>query len=152
MVREIMRTSAHLLTEEDEFSMTPEKEAEFLKGYVERPDWIYLVPTIGGRIIGSLQFTAGHRRRIFHQGTLGMSISPQYQGQGVGRVLMQGFFDWVETCPSIEIVRLEVHAKNAIALKLYESFGFREEGREVRGVKMPDGTYDDSIMMARSVR
>jgi RimJ/RimL family protein N-acetyltransferase len=151
VVRQIFRSSAHLLTEESEFTMTPEQEGEFLKTYLEHPDRIYLVPVVEGRIAGMVNFIAGQRRRNSHQGKLGISILPQFQGRGVGRALMQTLMNWLADHPKVETVRLEVHARNEIAIKMYKSFGFHEEGREVRGVKFSDGTYDDTIVMARPV-
>ena len=52
----------------------------------------------------------------------------------------------------MESIRLQVHARNTGAQHLYLKMGFIEEGRERRGVKFLDGTYDDVISMALELR
>ena len=47
----------------------------------------------------------------------------------------------------IEKVELEVFSDNVAALRLYESFGFRQEGVKVRGRKLDD-RYQDVKLMA----
>jgi putative acetyltransferase len=44
-------------------------------------------------------------------------------------------------------VELEVFSDNAVAVRLYESFGFGHEGLKVRGRKLED-RYQDVKLMA----
>ena len=48
----------------------------------------------------------------------------------------------------IEKIELQVFASNRPARALYRKFGFRQEGRRVRGRKL-DGKYDDVILMGK---
>lgn len=66
--------------------------------------------------------------------------------------MLQELIAWATSNPRIETLRLRVHAKNARALALYRSMGFVEEGCELNGIKLQDGTYDDVITMAQSVK
>jgi hypothetical protein len=47
----------------------------------------------------------------------------------------------------IEKVELEVFSDNIAAVRLYDSFGFRQEGLKVRGRKLED-RYQDVVLMA----
>jgi len=44
-------------------------------------------------------------------------------------------------------VELEVFSDNVAAVRLYDSFGFRQEGLKVRGRKLED-RYQDVLLMA----
>jgi RimJ/RimL family protein N-acetyltransferase len=150
-MREVMRESEHLLTEPDEFKYTVEQEESLIRDYLEHPDKLLVVPEIEGKIAGMLNFSVGHRRRIAHQGDLGISLRAQYRGRGVGRLLMEEFLKWAHANPRLETARLRVHARNEGAFALYRALGFREEGRELKGAKLGPGNYDDVILMAVDV-
>lgn len=81
-----------------------------------------------------------------------MSVHPDFRGDGIGFLMLEALIAWAQENPRIEILRLRVHSKNQNAIRLYEKFGFKEDGREVQGVKLAEGMYDDVICMARSVR
>lgn len=147
-MREVMKESEHLLTEPDEFKYTVEQEESLIQDYLEHPDKLLIVPEIEGAIAGMLNFSVGHRRRIAHQGDFGISLRGKYRGQGVGRLVMGEFLEWARENPRVETVRLRVHGRNAEAVALYRSLGFREEGRELKGAKLGPGSYDDVILMA----
>lgn len=148
---EVMRESDHLLTTPEEFKYTVEQEENLIRDHLEHPDKLIIIPEIEGKIAGMLNFSAGHRRRIAHQGEFGVSLRARYRGQGVGRLLMEELLKWARENPRLETVRLRVHAKNSDAAGLYRKLGFREEGRELKGAKYGPGQYDDVILMAVEV-
>jgi RimJ/RimL family protein N-acetyltransferase len=152
VVKEIFAQSEHLLTEVDEFNYTVEDENEMIQSYLNHPDKVIIVPKIEGKIVGMMDFSVGRRRRSSHQGELGMSVHPRYQGLGVGRMMLNALIDWARENPRIETLRLKVHAKNKKAIALYQSVGFVEEGRKLKGVKFSDGSYDAVILMALAVK
>jgi ribosomal protein S18 acetylase RimI-like enzyme len=51
----------------------------------------------------------------------------------------------------VEKVVLKVSSNNTKAVKLYQSLGFVEEGRMTKEIKLEDGTYVDTIVMAQFV-
>ena len=55
------------------------------------------------------------------------------------------------TSAIIEKVGLSVHDKNHAAIRLYERFGFKVEGRRQRELKIGPGFYADDILMYRFV-
>jgi RimJ/RimL family protein N-acetyltransferase len=65
--------------------------------------------------------------------------------------LLQCFIEWGEANPLIEKVGLGVFASNEAAIQLYRKFGFVEEGRQPKEVKMGPNEYEDVILMYRFV-
>jgi RimJ/RimL family protein N-acetyltransferase len=147
-VMKVLRSSDHLLTEADEFSYTVEQEDKLIQDHFDHPAKIMIVPECAGQIVGMLNFSVGGKRRISHMGDFGMSLLPEFRGIGIGKAMLMALLNWARANEKIEKVNLRVHSKNVSALQLYEKLGFREEGREVRGVKLAVGKYDDVICMS----
>ena len=62
-------------------------------------------------------------------------IGEQFQGQGLGRAAFQAILDYISTFPKGKATYcwLDYVPGNEIAKKLYESFGFAENGEVVNG-------------------
>ena len=73
-----------------------------------------------------------------------------YWGQGIATIMMEEMLDWVAEYSTLSRVELEVVAVNNKARRLYEKFGFEEEGRLKNGVKIGDG-YEDIVLMAKQI-
>lgn len=148
VMRTVMAESKYLLTEADEFNYTVEQEEEMIKAFLDHRDKFLITPKINNKFVGMLDFNIGSRRRIKHQGELGMSVATAYQGQGIGQLMLETLITWAKTQPQIETLRLSVASKNLPAYSLYKKIGFVEEGRQLKRFKFKDGTYDDLVLMA----
>lgn len=60
-----------------------------------------------------------------------MFVLPQYRGQGVNRLIVDGLFSWARS-KDIDEVRLDVYAQNAAAIRAYEKTGFKKNLLEMR--------------------
>ncbi|MHB1238977.1 MAG: GNAT family N-acetyltransferase [Gammaproteobacteria bacterium] len=80
-----------------------------------------------------------------HIGRLGMGVRMSYRGRGIGRELLSECLRHAGRY-GLEKVELEVFENNAVAIRLYEAFGFRREGCKAKARKL-DGCYQDSILM-----
>ena len=129
----------------------PEKEQKILQENYIDENKLMLATEMNQQIISLSNVHAGERNRNRHVGQMGISILPEYRGNGLGTVIMQTMIDWAAAHPLIEKLALGVWADNAPAIALYEKMGFIEEGRKVREVKYADGSYDDCILMHRFV-
>lgn len=69
-----------------------------------------------------------------------------YQGQGMGKEAMKLLFDYAFNRLNLRKVSLEVATFNHIAINLYKSMGFKEEGRLKRQLFMNNEYFDISIM------
>ena len=151
-VKRIMAESEHLLTQADEFNVAIEQEESMIARFLGHPAKLLIVPIVDGKIVGMMDFNCGGRRRNSHTGELGMSLLPEFRGQGIGTMMLEALSKWASTHPTIEKICLHVHRRNEAAVNLYKKAGFIVEGTDIKGVKLDDGTYDDALFMTRFVR
>lgn len=83
-------------------------------------------------------------------GELTVAVHPGWQGQGVGRALFSALLAEVErNRPQVTRVELIARESNGRAIGLYESLGFKREGRLEGRVRRPgDGVIEADIPMA----
>ncbi len=150
--RAVFAEGEFLLSTLDDFRMTEEQEMAWLQANRNDPGNLVIVAEYEGRIIGMLDFHSEERKRVKHHGELGMSVNRAWRGQGVGRALLCTLIAWAEQHPVLEKLCLQVFATNTRAITLYSSLGFKEEGLQVRDIKMESGEYVDVLMMALFVK
>lgn len=144
----MIREAPFLLTTEEEFKLSSEQQKQFLKEMLDSNGKLAILAEYESNIIGYLDFHNGHKTRIQHQGSFGMSVADNYRNQGIGRAMLTLLLDWAAENPLIEKVCLEVFDKNTNAIALYTKLGFVEEGRKVKAVKVNGNVYYDLIPMA----
>ena len=111
------------------------------------PNQAHLLALAGDAVIGSLSIVREEHPVTRHVAGLGMSVSRERRGKGVGSALLAEAFRWAQWA-GIEKVALTVYPHNDAAIALYRKFGFVEEGRLVGHSKKSYG-YDDEIVMGR---
>jgi RimJ/RimL family protein N-acetyltransferase len=108
----------------------------------------YLVVERDGYIVAhGLLELAGSLTALAHVRTLTIVVHPGHSGQGIGTFLLRALMDWAQATTSVERVELRVRESNAAAIHLYKKFGFVEESRFRKRVKLTDGTCVDDIGM-----
>ncbi|MSP13999.1 MAG: N-acetyltransferase [Chloroflexi bacterium] len=93
-------------------------------------------------------FVALHSIEWNNQSTL-MAIGigdPTYRGQGYGRDALQLILNYAFNELNLHRVGLDVNANNQVAIRAYESVGFRHEGA-MRQALMRDGQRWDRLIM-----
>jgi len=128
------------------FGSSYEREAsQELAWFADRLDGSHV---LGALVDGVLLGTAGlavQSGKRSHIGLLwGMFVCESARGQGIGRALVAGVLEIARE--EVEIVELTVVSENAPARRLYESFGFREYGLEMRSLRQGDRYYDEVLM------
>jgi putative acetyltransferase len=110
---------------------------------------LHLVAVADGRVIASagihLQAWTPRRR---HVGGLGMTVAADWQGKGIGSLLMHGLLDWADNWIGLMRIELTVYTDNLRAIALYEKSGFVHEGTH-RAYALRGGRYVDAHAMAR---
>lgn len=106
-----------------------------------------LVALADGVVVGDLGIKREEHAVLRHVAELGMAVSREWRGRGVGSALLAEAFRWARWA-GVEKVSLTVYPHNEAARGLYRKFGFEEEGRLVGQSKKSYG-YDDEIVMAR---
>lgn len=86
-----------------------------------------------------------------HIGSFGISVAKDFRNEGIGKLLMKKVFeDGKKNISGLKIVILEVYAKNSIAKRIYEGFGFRQYGLLPNGI-VRNNTFEDAILMYKNV-
>ncbi|WP_456270019.1 GNAT family N-acetyltransferase [Kushneria sp. AK178] len=86
--------------------------------------------------------------RVAHVRTLGLSVHPDYAGQGIGSQLLKAAIELADDWLNVTRLSLGVYSHNQRAIELYERHGFVREGLS-RGMAFGHGRYLDSLEMAR---
>lgn len=129
----------YFLTYPEENSFTVQEEAKFLKARSESKNAIEIAAFVDARIAG----TAGidpidDKEKIRHRADFGIAIEKAYWGRGIGKALTLACIECAKQAGYLQI-ELEVVAENASAVRLYESVGFQEYGRNPRGFRSRSG-------------
>ena len=137
----------YLLSYPDEAGMTAEQEAAFLKEKTGSADEIELLAELDGIVVGSAGIGCiGRKEKVRHRATFGISVDREYWGLGIGRALTDACIDCAKTAGYAQ-VELEVVAENRSALRLYESVGFVEYGRNPRGFRSRYHGWQELVLM-----
>ncbi len=81
-------------------------------------------------------------------GGLTVAVHPDRQGQGIGSKLFEALIAWARVQnPAILRIELAAGGGNPGAVRLYERLGFQHEGRQVARGRLPDGRFEDDILM-----
>ena len=135
-----------LLTYPEENSFTEADEAKFLKAREESENEIEICAFVDGKLTGTAGIEAiGGKEKIRHRAELGIAIEKAYWGRGIGKALMLACIECAKNAGYLQL-ELDVVADNASAVRLYESVGFREFGRNPRGFRARSG-WQELILM-----
>jgi putative acetyltransferase len=108
-----------------------------------------LLAFVDGQIAGNAGLhPVGKSPRRAHARMLGIVVHSRFQGQGVGKALMQALMDLADKWLPVTRIELTVFSDNVRAIKLYERFGFVAEGTH-KAYALRDGAYADTLAMAR---
>jgi ribosomal protein S18 acetylase RimI-like enzyme len=105
-----------------------------------------IVALEGGRLVGHVTVQRERHPVTHHVASISIAVAADARGRGIGRRLMEQAIGW-STRAGIEKLVLSVYPHNEVAIALYRSFGFVEEGRLARHSRKSYG-YEDEILMA----
>lgn len=106
----------------------------------------HFVAVADGKVVGWCDVAVRPRSTQRHSGVLGMGVTRDHRGKGIGRALMQATLSAAKAS-GMRRIELTVRVDNQPAKRLYESFGFVTEGLCVRHMCI-DGQFIDSWLMA----
>jgi putative acetyltransferase len=107
-----------------------------------------LVAEVSGKAIAMGSVHRSHRGRQSYVGSIGMAVSEQHRGAGVGGALLNALIEVAERWLGILRLELSVYVDNLAAIQLYRSRGFEVEG-VARAFALRDGEAVDAFHMAR---
>jgi ribosomal protein S18 acetylase RimI-like enzyme len=145
---EVARTPGDLAREFDE--VTPAYVEDFTKRSLA--DGILVVAELADipGLAAELHAYRNGLRNFSHVlGSLTVAVHPSAQGHGIGRRPFDHLIAEVRsTRPGITRIELIAQESNQRAIGLYESIGFRREGRFEGGIRHPAGGLEADIPMA----
>ncbi|WP_186668135.1 GNAT family N-acetyltransferase [Sporosarcina sp. BP05] len=130
----------------NEFNQKAETYKEFLESTRLEQNSIILLATVNDKIISIASINSSQKNRIKHVGTLGIVISEQFTGQGLGRKMMEQLIQWAASNGVTNKISLVTREDNNLAIELYEKLGFEKEGLVLKDTLI-DGVYYNTLVM-----
>lgn len=115
--------------------------------YLDPAQSLVLVATSGGEVRGWLELNRLQPRRMNHVAVLTIAITRDWRRRGLARRLLRASYEWARQV-GVRKISLNVRANNTGAIRLYESEGFVQEGRERDQIQLEVG-FEDNLIMAR---
>lgn len=130
----------------DEFNHKVEEYKVFIESTRLEQNSVILLAIIDEKIISIASISSSQKNRIKHVGTLGIVISEQFTGQGLGRKMMEQLIQWATSNGVTSKVSLVTREDNILAIELYEKLGFEKEGLILKDTLI-DGVYYNTLVM-----
>jgi len=143
--REIVEEGRHVRTERVSTG-TRAYRRRFRHPWTDREAQIVAVRE-DGRVVGHIYVQRESHPVTRHVATLGIAVSVDARGRGIGTALMGEALRWARSVGVDKIV-LSVYPHNTAAIGLYRRFGFVEEGRLARHSRKSYGDEDEILMAA----
>jgi putative acetyltransferase len=129
------------------FELSIQKFQSKIEGLSNIPNGKYIVAEVDHQIVGHALLEPLHLSAIQHVVHLTIAVHEGSQEKGIGKAMLGYLIEWAKKTPSVEKIELHVRSENKRAISLYRKFGFQEEGRWKKRVKIEEGQYLDDILM-----
>ena len=139
--------SDFMLSYPDEISFTEADEAEYLKEKTESENEIEIMALLGDKVVGTAGIDSiGKAEKTKHRAEFGIAVLKDYWGLGIGRALTSAIIEIAKQAGYSQL-ELNVVAENTAAIRLYQSAGFKEYGRNPKGFRSRLSGYQELILM-----
>ena len=136
-----------LTTYPDENTHTVEEERSFLDRQYGSPNGVEIVAVVDGKIAGSAgAHGIANREKLRHRADFGISVLKEYWRLGIGRALTEACIECAKEMGYVQL-ELEAVAENQPAVRLYESVGFKEYGRNPKGFRSRYTGWQELVLM-----
>lgn len=141
---------SHFLTlDEVGILMTATQMSEYLAQIAEKDNNAYLLALVNDEIAGVISLTADFHERIRHIGDLFIAVSQNFQGYGIGHILMADMLEFIQEIGVIKRLELQVQKRNERAIHLYQKNSFEIESIRKFGARDELGNLIDILEMVR---
>jgi RimJ/RimL family protein N-acetyltransferase len=102
-------------------------------------------------MLGAFYLKPNWPGRARHVANAGFIVAPAWRNRGLGWLLGATMLDYARTLGYRSVIFNLVFARNQPALHLWEKLGFRQLAHIPDAVRNDDGTYQDAVIMFRSL-
>ncbi len=148
LFRIVVAESDNLARLPDEIELTVQEEREYIRAHRDGPNSIMVLAEVDGRAVALAGVEGQKLKKFAHHGELGMSVLRECWRLGIGRAILDYLEAWARRA-GLRKLCLSVYDFNEPAHRLYCGAGYTEEGRFKGDVLRADGTYGDTIHMAK---
>jgi RimJ/RimL family protein N-acetyltransferase len=152
ILKQHIAAGEYLITTSDEFTSAKQQQKNWIESIQDSRNGILLVAVYNNEIIGNIDIKGEPRKKIRHNGMLGIGVLKEWQTSGVGTALMESAIQWAKASLTLENIWLHVFSTNNVAIHLYKKFGFVEVAIQKEYIKEIDGIYRDNILMKLNVK
>lgn len=123
---------------------------DYIKGLTPNDHVFMAEMTVGcvPKAVGFACISVTDNPRSRHEGLFGIMVRTDWQGRGIGRILIEKILDISDNWLNLKRIELVTFADNAKAIRFYESCGFKREAL-LRANMIKNGTFCDSLLMSR---
>ena len=146
LIRTYLQDSDYIPLEVEEFTKTEEETKQWIISLQQASNSLLLVAEHNGQLIGNIDVTGSSKKALQHTAIIGMGISRDWRGCGLGTLLVQHVIDWAKSTDCLEILWLQVYEENKAAVGLYHKHGFEVMGRMPDFIKVGKCYYTNQIM------
>jgi RimJ/RimL family protein N-acetyltransferase len=125
------------------------EERRYLRAIRRYPNAAVFVAEDDGLIVGRLSVARDQHPACRHVADVGLMVAATHRRRGIGTALLEAAVDWARDA-GVRKLELHVFPYNTGAIKLYEHFGFVQEGFRRAHYRRGD-EYVDAILMAYEV-
>lgn len=142
--------TSFLSFEKDEYPMDVHSQIEDIKNTLVSEIDTMILALDGDKIVGIGTINSSPKIKSRHCGELGIVVQQDYQGKGIGSQIIKQLIEWAKANKTTTRIQLDTRCDNELAVKLYKSFGFKEEGRLINTTLL-NGTYYDLYVMGMMI-
>lgn len=140
-----------LMSSEEAWRISKEREEAFIANAISSPDMLMLVCEVGGEIAGNCQITFKSTAKVRHRAEIGIGLVKKFWNLGIGTAMMNELIRAARANRWTEQVELSFIEGNSRARALYEKVGFRLTAVQPDAIKLADGTYLNEYFMTKKL-
>jgi len=131
---------------QNDFHVKPEDEERMMQLFHTRKNCLFIIATFKDEIVAVATLSGGLKERVFHRGTIGITVAKRFWRLGIGEKMMSVIIRYAESSPILTKLELLVHENNEPAKAMYNKLGFFREGITQRYF-YTNGHYYDGLRM-----
>jgi len=148
LLKKLSVQTKYMLRELDEINSEVLEQENRIESMLSNKSSLFLVSEVNKKVVGFLVANSNDLKRAKHSGELVIGVDQEYWGMGIGRGLMEEMLTWSDKT-GLKRLALEVVSENFRAVKMYERYGFKIEGKKVADHYIGDGKYLDTFIMGK---